>query len=208
MGEGAPNLTAWWVEVLWASGQGNAGLLRNLLSSPLARQARRMGWGPEGRDTGGKTALIIAAERGHLDCVELLLVAGSDPDARDDYGRSAHAFGFAAESEPVTAADIDGARRLLAGFSPAREMPVCCRVMLPRAGEDSVIPAEEFERARAEIEAAAAESMNGLRLLWITHGCMVWLLDEERRDFAEALGPRYILEALDAQDNGSLTPYR
>lgn len=45
--------------------------------------------GPDERDATGNTALIWAADRGHLACVEMLLKAGADANARGLVGNSA-----------------------------------------------------------------------------------------------------------------------
>ena len=39
----------------------------------------------DARDASGATALIVAAKRGRLDCVQVLLGAGADLEARDRF---------------------------------------------------------------------------------------------------------------------------
>jgi ankyrin repeat protein len=43
------------------------------------------------RDAQGRTPLLLATQRGDVDCARRLLAAGADPDARDDAGSTPRA---------------------------------------------------------------------------------------------------------------------
>ena len=59
-----------------AAAAGDVAAIRRLLDSPH-------GGGLEATDSGGETALIVAAHTSNIGVVRLLLAAGADPNARE-----------------------------------------------------------------------------------------------------------------------------
>jgi predicted RNase H-like HicB family nuclease len=58
------------------------------------RTLLELGAAPDPRDHAGNTPLMIAAERGEVECIRILLAAGADPKAANEEGRSALDLGL------------------------------------------------------------------------------------------------------------------
>ena len=86
------------------------------------RMHLRSGTDLDATDTQGRSALILAASRGHLDVCKVLLVAGADPTTRDNAGNDALAM---ARSHGETAvAELLHRARVSAGEFPHEEFEI------------------------------------------------------------------------------------
>ena len=80
------------------------------------RMHLRAGTDPDATDTQGRSALILAVSRGHLDVCKLLLEAGADPTTKDDAGNDALAMARSC-GETAVAEVLHRARNSTAEFN-------------------------------------------------------------------------------------------
>jgi ankyrin repeat protein/CRP-like cAMP-binding protein len=108
-------------DLLAACAEGDAGEVARLL-------AAEGGAPPDAADYGGRPAAAVAAARGHLECVKLLLAAGADPAAADGDGRTllheAAARGDVGVLQAVAEAEGGGGRSGGAGAAGAAAVVV------------------------------------------------------------------------------------
>lgn len=142
------------------------------------------------RDPQGQTALVIASVWGRLDICEVALQADADPDARDNYGRTAAAaYGYSCGEENCTNAPEE-ARDIFAAYGGG-EVPAPYAVRFQvRPRPDAAESLRRMEFTKAVSEALVAAGLPALRMDSINAPFRrVWLLGEEVERARAAFAP-------------------
>lgn len=169
----------------WASENGFGGVVKQLIKGPkltLEKRLKRVvnlsfssGTNVNATDKYGRTPLIYAVSKGHLDIVQMLVKAGADVDSQDITGGTPISYALSYEQEDIANKLIN---ELMRGAHPEkiRERVLVCAV---RYGHEPIVKRLIDDGADTGVTDDENTNLVALAVLWGHRSIVKLLLEKE-----------------------------